>query len=198
MQADVNFRTTRRGMLLALAGSVGAASLLAQGPGDSLAGTGTIGRLGAPGLAGRPMAPTTAGDNDLAIQTLEKRIRCPCGCGLDVYTCRTTDFTCTYSPESHREVMRLWGEGKSADEIIATFVQEYGEKALMAPPAHGFNLAGYLVPGALILLLGSVLVWVLVRRRALVAPVEVAPPPVAATDDELAALERAVREADQG
>ncbi|HET8632575.1 MAG TPA: cytochrome c-type biogenesis protein CcmH [Gemmatimonadales bacterium] len=166
---------------------------------DSLAGKGSIGTLGAPGLAGRPMAPTTSADNDLAIQTLEKKLRCSCGCGLDIYTCRTTDFTCTYSPELHREIMKLWDGGQTADQIIATFVQEYGEKALMAPPPRGFNLAGYLVPGVLILMLGAVLAWVLLRRRAIVAPAEAPPPaPVDATGDELAELEREIAESDRG
>lgn len=197
-------------MMVALFSVAGASVLHAQAaasvssqssttPVDSLAGKGSIGTLGAPGLAGRPMAPTTAADNDLAIQVLEKKLRCSCGCGLDIYTCRTTDFTCTYSPELHREIMKLWDSGQTADQIIATFVQEYGEKALMAPPARGFNLAGYLVPGVLILMLGAVLTWVLLRRRALVAPVEAPVPPlVDATHDELAELEREIAETDRG
>lgn len=200
----------RRAMMVALFSVAGASVLRAQAaasvssqssttPVDSLAGKGSIGTLGAPGLAGRPMAPTTAADNDLAIQVLEKKLRCSCGCGLDIYTCRTTDFTCTYSPELHREIMKLWDSGQTADQIIATFVQEYGEKALMAPPARGFNLAGYLVPGVLILMLGAVLTWVLLRRRALVAPVEAPVPPlVDATHDELAELEREIAETDRG
>jgi cytochrome c-type biogenesis protein CcmH len=193
---------SRRAMAVALFSAAGTTILRAQATPsvpsvDSLAGKGAIGTLGAPGLAGRPMAPTTAADNDLAIQTLEKRLRCSCGCGLDIYTCRTTDFTCTYSPELHREVMKLWQGGQTADQIIASFVQEYGEKALMAPPARGFNLAGYLVPGVLILMLGAVLAWVLLRRRAIVAPAETsAPPPMDATRDELAELEREIAESD--
>ena len=95
--------------------------------------------------------------------------------------------------------MKLWNSGQTADQIIATFVQEYGEKALMAPPARGFNLAGYLVPGALILMLGAVLAWVLLRRRAIVAPVGAPlPPAVGATDEELAELERAIADSDGG
>lgn len=192
-------------MLTTMFTVAGAGMLSAQATGpaaqaaDSLSGGGTIGKLGAPGLAGRPMAPTTPAENDLAIQTLEKRLRCSCGCGLDIYTCRTTDFTCTYSPELHREIMKLWNSGQTADQIIATFVQEYGEKALMAPPAKGFNLAGYLVPGALILMLGAVLAWVLLRRRAIMAPVGAPlPPAVGATDEELAELERAIADSDGG
>ena len=93
--------------------------------------------------------------------------------------------------------MRLWGQGQTADQIVAAFVREYGEKALMAPPPRGFNLAGYLVPGVLILMLGAVLTWVLARKRALVAPVPAAAPGVDATDAELAELDREIRDADR-
>src|SRR5689334_4172708 len=45
---------------------------------------------------------------------LEHRIRCQCGCTLDVYTCRTTDFSCQVSPSMHRDVMSLVSGGYSA------------------------------------------------------------------------------------
>ena len=35
---------------------------------------------------------------------LEHRLKCQCGCILDVYTCRTTDFSCPVSPAMHRDV----------------------------------------------------------------------------------------------
>ena len=120
----------------------------------------------------------TAGDNDPAIKELEHRLKCTCGCNLDIYTCRTTDFTCTYSPALHREVLALRREGKSADGVVAAFVARYGEQILMAPRPVGFNLAGYLVPGALMAVAGAVLAWVLVRRgrrsAAIAAPLPAA------------------------
>ena len=120
----------------------------------------------------------TPGDNDPAIKELEHRLKCTCGCNLDIYTCRTTDFTCTYSPALHREVLALRREGKSADGVVAAFVARYGEQILMAPRPVGFNLAGYLVPGALMVLAGALLAWVLVRRgrrsAAIAAPLTAA------------------------
>src|SRR5204862_2900899 len=81
---------------------------------------------------------------------IEHRLRCQCGCTLDVYTCRTTDFSCQVSPAMHRDVMALVSVGYSAQEILDAFVDTYGERALMAPKKEGFNWAGYLVPfGAL-------------------------------------------------
>ena len=130
---------------------------------DSLPGTGPSGRLWDPARAGRPVAPVSAGDNDAAIQAIEKQLRCTCGCNLDVYTCRTTDFTCGTSPEMHRRVLALAGQGRTAQQIVDAFVRENGVAILMAPPKRGFNLAGYFVPSLAILTAGVILTLVLRR-----------------------------------
>ena len=193
---------TRRAWLAA-AGALLASRPAAAQQRDSLGGRGEVGTLHYPSVVGRPADTARAGRNNAEIQALEKRLKCPCPCGLDVYTCRTTDFTCTYSPESHRQVVAMWDQGLTADQIIDAFVKEYGERALMAPPPRGFNLAGYLVPGALILLLGAVLTWVLVRKSRIgtaataggAAPSNVDAPLVGgATAEELAELERELAE----
>jgi cytochrome c-type biogenesis protein CcmH/NrfF len=144
------------------------------------------GRVFDPGRAGRPREVTTAADNDAAIQAVEKQLRCTCGCGLDIYTCRTTDFTCTYSPALHKEVVTLAEQGKSAQQIIDAFVAQYGEAALMAPPRRGFNLAGYFVPSLAVIVAAVFLVRVLRRwtRAAQAAPETAAPSsPVAGMPD---------------
>ena len=115
-------------------------------------------------------AVATAADNDPVVKALEQKLKCTCGCNLDIYVCRTTDFTCQYSPALHQEVIDLLAAGKDADQVVATFVAKYGEQILMAPPAKGFNLAGYLVPGAAVLLAGSAIGLVLLRRARAAAP----------------------------
>jgi cytochrome c-type biogenesis protein CcmH len=129
-----------------------------------LSGQGETGALRDPGSAGRPQERMTARDNDEFVTAVEHRLQCTCGCTLDIYTCRTTDFTCTYSPALHKDVLALKEEGKTADEIVAAFVAKYGEKILMAPKPEGFNIAGYVVPGTLILLVGGVMFLILQRR----------------------------------
>src|SRR3954447_13739642 len=128
---------------------------------------------------------------------LEHRIRCQCGCTLDVYTCRTTDFSCQVSPSMHRDVMSLVEGGYSAQEILDAFVGTYGEKALMAPKKEGFNLAGYVVPFAALAAGSAALVVVLRRMQRRTAVVSAArgaaPAPVQASDDELSRLQAAVR-----
>ncbi|MEP6729121.1 MAG: cytochrome c-type biogenesis protein CcmH, partial [bacterium] len=121
-----------------------------------------------------------------------------CGCTLDVYICRTTDFSCQVSPAMHRDIISLVEGGYSAQEILDAFVTTYGERALMAPKREGFNLAGYLMPFA-VLAAGSVaLTFVLRRMQTRVAhmpanAVTLAPKGVSGTADEMAKLEAAVR-----
>jgi len=146
-------RVSRRGFLAAVAAAAGTA----------IQDTVSAGRVYDPRRAGRPQTPTTAADNDADIQAIEKKLKCSCGCGLDIYTCRTTDFSCTYSPALHKEVLRLAGQGKSGQQIIDEFIAQYGEAVLMAPPKRGFNLAGYFVPSLAIIVAAVLLVRVLRR-----------------------------------
>lgn len=134
---------------------------------------------------------------------LEHRIKCQCGCILDIYTCRTTDFSCQVSPAMHRDVLRLVAGGYDAQEILDAFVQTFGEVALTEPKKEGFNWAGYFAPSVAIAT-GAVVITMLLRKwgaearvaaeaRAAVAPSHGASVPGMSTDD-LARLERAMRE----
>jgi cytochrome c-type biogenesis protein CcmH len=176
---------------------------LGQGaaPQDSLAGRGATGTLRDPSVVGRSRAPTDPRENDAEIQVIEQRLACNCGCTLDVFTCRTTDFSCTYSPKLHRDVLALRDEGKTAQEILDAFVAKYGEKALMAPKPRGLlNLTGYLLPGVLIAAAGAGLLLFIGKRKAAVAMATAAPTPptssptVAASADEMKRLNRALAE----
>ncbi len=167
---------------------------------DSLAGRGAVGTLRDPSAAGRPRVPADPEENAAEIQAIELKLACSCGCTLDIFTCRTTDFSCTYSPKLHREVLALRNQGMSAQQVIDAFVEQYGEKALMAPKPSGFNLAGYLVPGVAIATAGAALVLLVGRRRAAVAAAAggavPAPDPVEASPEELERLRRALSEVD--
>jgi cytochrome c-type biogenesis protein CcmH len=182
--------------------TLGAGALLAVGTGrrpqaqDSLPGTGPSGRLWDPARAGRPLDPVTAADNDAAIQAIEKRIRCTCGCNQDVYTCRTTDFTCGTSPAMHRRVVALAEQGKTAQQILDTFVQQGGIAILMAPPKRGFNLTAYYVPSVLIVT-AAVVLTLMLRRWARASAANTPTPPSGDLAASPAELERLRRELDR-
>lgn len=140
--------------------------------GDSSGAQDEADRLFSPNWTGAQRDSLTDLDNDPIIIATERRLKCTCGCTLDIYTCRTTDFTCTFSPALHKEVLGLHTEGKTPEEIIAFFVAREGEAILMAPPAEGFNLAGYLVPGVVMATSMLALVaWISRRKEALATDV---------------------------
>jgi cytochrome c-type biogenesis protein CcmH len=143
-------------------------------------------------LAAKPGAKPSMTDAER--DDLEHQIHCQCGCNLDVYTCRTTDFACSVSPAMHADVMGLVAGGHSGPEILAAFKAVYGEKVLMAPGRSGFNLLGYTMP-FIALGTGAVVVAALMRRWKSRVPAA-SPVPLShvdATDAELEALDAAVR-----
>ena len=138
----------------------------------------------------RSSASMTAAQRD----ELEHQIHCQCGCNLDVYTCRTTDFACSVSPAMHSDVMGLVAGGHSAEEILTAFKSVYGEKVLMAPVKAGFNLIGYTVP-FIALGTGAVVLAALMRRWKRTPVVTTLPAShIEATEGELAALDAAVKQ----
>ena len=143
-------------------------------------------------LAPRPNAKPSM--TDAQRDDLEHQIHCQCGCNLDIYTCRTTDFACSVSPAMHSDVMGLVDGGHSAQEILAAFKAVYGEKVLMAPVRSGFNLVGYTMP-FVALGAGAIGIAALLRRwKSHTRPAEsVAHSRIDATEGELAALDAAVR-----
>lgn len=149
-----------------------------------------------PAAAGRSRAPVTDSSNDPVVQATEKQLKCTCGCNLDIYTCRTTDFTCGTSPELHKEIVALFQQGLTPEEVITAFVAQHGEEVLMAPKPEGFNLAGYLVPGLAVLTAGAVLALVIFKRSRQGSPVPAAAPVTvaAASTEEMERLKRALSE----
>ncbi|MEO6865761.1 MAG: cytochrome c-type biogenesis protein CcmH [Gemmatimonadaceae bacterium] len=124
---------------------------------------------------------------------LEHKLKCQCGCVLDVYTCRTTDFSCPVSPPMHVDVMGLVGGGYGAQEILAAFRAAYGERVLMAPAKEGFNWVGYLAPFAA-LGTGALVVFTLLKHWSRPArEAELTMDTVHATPDELRRLHDAMR-----
>lgn len=136
---------------------------------------------------------------------LEHHIHCQCGCTLDIFTCRTTDFTCQVSPAMHRDVVELVKGGYNAQEIIDAFVNVYGQRALMAPKKSGFDLLAWVLPGVAVVVGGGVLASLLrtwgsrAKTRAATASADPVKSfradasGVDATPDELRRLEAAVR-----
>jgi len=130
---------------------------------------------------------------------LEKHLKCQCGCPMDIYLCRTTDFNCPVSPRVHADIEALIAGGYTEDEIREAFVATYGERVLTAPTAKGFNLLAYVAPFAAIGTFGVFAGWLILRwrREPPLAETSSRIPQSAGTPDEMARLEAAVRNDDQ-
>jgi cytochrome c-type biogenesis protein CcmH len=187
---------SRREFLITFAGAAGAValpkSLSAIQTTQSFAGPMEQGAYRPVKLPAKPGAAPSMTDEKR--DDLEHKIACQCGCVLDIYTCRTTDFACGVSPAMHGDVMALVTGGYNASEILNAFQNVYGERVLMSPLKEGFNWLGYLMPFAA-LITGGVVVGGLIRRWGARAAAEPRPAVVSvnATQEELDALKLAMR-----
>ena len=143
--------------------------------------------------------------NEEQLNAFERTLACPCPCTLDVFTCRTTDFSCGISPAVHRDLQALVDGGYSGDEIMTALGQTYGDFILMAPRKEGFSLVAWFAPFAAVGI-GAVAIAAMLRgwrRNAAAAEMANAAaaaraaeqtPAMAATADELAQLAAAIRD----
>ncbi len=81
-------------------------------------------------------------------QRLESEINCTCGCRASLGDCPMTP-NCHGLAEQVPKLEKLLAEGKSHDEVIATFVADYGSQEILAAPIDkGFNRLAWLFPYA--------------------------------------------------
>jgi cytochrome c-type biogenesis protein CcmH len=96
-------------------------------------------------LALAPTLALAAAEPQTTLPDVEDEVMCvECGTALNVST----------SPVADRErafIRRRIAEGMSKSEIKAALVEEYGPRVLAVPSGGGFDVAAWLVPGALAL-----------------------------------------------
>jgi cytochrome c-type biogenesis protein CcmH/NrfF len=133
-------------------------------------------------------------DGDLGEKALvlERNLKCSCGCRLDLHSCQF-QMQCGVSPGWSQRIRDALAQGQSVETVQAGFVSEFGLTVLMAPPAEGFNLVGYLLPAFAILTAG-----VLVGLSARAGPRTATPAPVTqVTDADAERLRAAMRTLDE-
>ncbi len=97
-------------------------------------------------------AKTTLEDPVLATRFNEvsDRLVCQCGCQMIVRVCNHVN--CPSATPIRQSIEKQLLEGKTNDEIVQAFVDEHGLKVLSSPPATGFNLAAWVMPGFALLI----------------------------------------------
>lgn len=121
----------------------------------------------APVAAARPSLPT-----------IERQVMC--------VTCKIP-LNVAQSPQADRErafIAALIAQGDDEARIKRALVTQYGPTVLALPSTHGFDLAAYLVPLAVVLALLAALALLLPRwRRRARADAAASPPPTLSAND---------------
>jgi cytochrome c-type biogenesis protein CcmH len=96
------------------------------------------------------------------IRRVGNRLACLCGsCKNSVGDCAM--LACHYSKPARERIKAMQIDGKSDDAIIDEFVKSDGIKALVVPPAEGFNVLAWAMPFVMIGL-GLASIWWFLRR----------------------------------
>jgi cytochrome c-type biogenesis protein CcmH len=112
---------------------------------------------------------TAAAEPQATLPDIEDEVMCvECNTALNVSTSPVAD-------QERAFIRARIAEGMSKDEIKAALVEEYGPDVLAEPGDEGFDLAAWLVPGALVAL-AAVGVVLLARRWRRPGPASAAGP----------------------
>jgi cytochrome c-type biogenesis protein CcmH len=95
-------------------------------------------------LAFTPTRVTAATVGDIS-----KQFICQCGCNMVLLNC--THAECGSREGMTTVIKQRLAQGQSEQQIIQSFVAQYGEQVLAAPPKQGFNLMAWVTPFAAIL-----------------------------------------------
>ncbi len=105
-----------------------------------------------------PVSPVRA--DSLTVGDISKELVCQCGCNMVLSNCTMMD--CGGMEAMTASIEQQIAQGRSKDEIIQSFVGQYGEQVLSSPPKRGFNLTAWVLPfGAL--LIGGIIIYAALR-----------------------------------
>jgi cytochrome c-type biogenesis protein CcmH/NrfF len=85
-----------------------------------------------------------AADNSARVDKLGHKLICMCGCEQVLLECN--HYGCPYLTPEQRELTAAVDGGRSNEDILSAFVNEYGPTVLAAPPNTGFNRVAWLMP----------------------------------------------------
>lgn len=162
----IDVRTTMTPLLRFYVSALALAVLLAAAPSFAQTAPQTV-----PSPAQMNMPPVEPA-NPAALPTgrardLGKQIMCTCGCGDTAGSCSHPGAAfsgpCEVAKGKLKEINERVGRGESNESILQTFVQEYGESVLAAPPVRGFNWFAYAFP-AIAFAIGLGLVIMIIRQ----------------------------------
>ena len=95
------------------------------------------------------------------VKSIGESLMCQCGCPETVTLCN--HLNCSSRGQMEELIQKEIDAGKSETTVVQDFVLRYGVKVLATPPAKGFNLTVWILPGVG-LVAGFAVLMVLTRR----------------------------------
>lgn len=87
------------------------------------------------------------------LEAVTGNLSCTCGCGMTVQTCEGS-MSCSAAGNLSREAQQLLTAGLTPPQVLDKLVERYGEAVLAEPPKRGFYWLAWILPFALIGILG--------------------------------------------
>ena len=118
------------------------------------------------------------------VRRVGSRIRCQCGCGDSVATCSMLE--CEFSKPAKLKIAQMQAVGMSDDQIVQSFIRQYGAGIYLAPP----SAFGWIVPYASVGV-GLGIIWLFIRKYrkpkplAEIGPVEIDDPELEKYKDQI-------------
>jgi cytochrome c-type biogenesis protein CcmH len=93
----------------------------------------------------------TGNDLERRVRRVGEQLKCFCGeggrtCSYTVGSCNM--LNCHFREEVNAQIRPMVKEGVDDATILTRLKEKYGDMVLAAPPAEGFNLLGWLMPFA--------------------------------------------------
>jgi len=89
------------------------------------------------------------------VDDISKKLICQCSCMMVLGNCSHVE--CTSREAMTAVIEQRIAEGQSEEQIIQSFVAQYGEKALATLPKQGLNLTAWVLPFVAIIGAGGVI-----------------------------------------
>jgi cytochrome c-type biogenesis protein CcmH len=130
------------------------------------------------------LAQTASEKPSVDVRRVGARLACQCGCKDSVATCSMLE--CHFSKPAKEKIAQLQSVGMSDEQIVQSFIREYGAAIYLAPP----NALGWIIPYATVGA-GLLVIWMFIRKYRKpkpltdVGPVEIDDPALAKYKDQI-------------
>jgi cytochrome c-type biogenesis protein CcmH len=108
-------------------------------------------------VAAAALAQTASEKPSLDTRRVGARLACQCGCKDSVATCSMLE--CHFSKPAKEKIAQMQSVGMNDDQIIQSFIREYGQGIYLAPP----NAFGWIDPYSSVGV-GLVIIWLFIKK----------------------------------